>query len=189
LQIKNPELEKMSVFKDPILEKDTVKTQTTAWHVIYTKAKHEKKVAQLLASKGLEAYCPIKIEQKVWSDRIKKIETPIFRSYCFVKVSQSNYIEVLETPGVVRYLYWCGSPAIVPDIEMAEIKNWIEKNIDKEFHLQQFKQDEIVQIQSGILKNRNAQIVKQNGNSLILQINSLGLRVICSLEETILSKI
>ncbi len=63
--------------------RDQSPSQSTHWYVVYTKARHERKVAENLAAKGIETYCPLKIQTKYWTDRKKRIEVPLFSSYLF----------------------------------------------------------------------------------------------------------
>ncbi|MDT0651627.1 UpxY family transcription antiterminator, partial [Autumnicola edwardsiae] len=88
------------------------------WYVLYTKPKWELKVYENLQKKDIKAYCPTVTEVKQWSDRKKKITAPLFRSYIFVYLAEKERSEVFEVPGVVRYLYWLGKPAIVRDVEI-----------------------------------------------------------------------
>ena len=46
----------------------------------------QKKVAQRLADKGIEVFCPTKIEERQWSIE-SKVEVPYFQSYVFAKFS------------------------------------------------------------------------------------------------------
>ncbi len=55
------------------------------WYAIYTKPRWEKKVHHLLSEKGLEAYCPLNKVTRKWSDRMKTVEEPLFKSYVFVQ--------------------------------------------------------------------------------------------------------
>ncbi len=54
------------------------------WYVLYTKSRNEKKLTQLLSEKGFDVYCPLQETVKQWSDRKKKVQEPIFKSYIFV---------------------------------------------------------------------------------------------------------
>ena len=81
-----------------------------AWNVLYTKSKTEKKVFERLSSLGIDVYCPCQRTLKKWSDRKKWVDEPVFKSYIFVKSpdSESQKLQILNTPGVVRFLYWLG---------------------------------------------------------------------------------
>ena len=43
------------------------------WFVVHTKPRFEKKVEERLLSLGIEAYCPVRKEIRLWSDRKKKL--------------------------------------------------------------------------------------------------------------------
>ena len=64
------------------------------WHVIHTKARHEKKVERDLLSLGIEAFCPIIEEYRVWSDRKKKIEKPALPSMILVRLDDKKLNQV-----------------------------------------------------------------------------------------------
>ena len=44
------------------------------WHVLYTKPRHEKKVAERLSEAGYTTYCPLYKVSRQWSDRTKVVE-------------------------------------------------------------------------------------------------------------------
>ena len=50
------------------------------WFAIYTRPKNEKKVAEQLFNLGIEVYCPMVTQMKQWSDRKKKVESPLISS-------------------------------------------------------------------------------------------------------------
>ena len=97
------------------------------WRVLYTKPRNEKKVFDRLVKQGFEVYCPCQKTLKHWSDRKKWVEEPLFKSYLFVK-SPSGELEksaILETHGVVRFLYWLGAPACVKHEEIENIQKFL----------------------------------------------------------------
>lgn len=75
------------------------------WYVVYTKPKWEKKVAEQLRNKGIECYCPLITQVRQWSDRKKKVEVPLFNSYVFVQLPDSERNAVFQSVGVVRYCF------------------------------------------------------------------------------------
>jgi len=74
------------------------------WLAIYTKPRWEKKVNQLLKDKGIECYCPLNKVHRKWSDRIKTVEEPLFKSYVFVKVEDADRTKVRLTNGGVNFV-------------------------------------------------------------------------------------
>ena len=60
------------------------------WYAIYTRAKAEKKVYEQLERSGYEVYLPLTTTIKQWSDRKKKIKTPLISSYVFIKTEEKK---------------------------------------------------------------------------------------------------
>jgi transcription antitermination factor NusG len=75
------------------------------WYAIYTNPRAEKKVAGSLQVKGIEGYIPLQTTIRQWSDRKKKVEEPIFKSYVFVHIQyELEQMNVLSVPGVVKFV-------------------------------------------------------------------------------------
>ena len=64
------------------------------WFVVYTRPRWEKKVHSLLTAKSIESYCPLHKVRRKWSDRIKLVEEPLFKSYVFVRVEDKDKFEL-----------------------------------------------------------------------------------------------
>lgn len=99
-----------------------------SWYVLYTKAKAEKKAAEVFEKMDIEHYCPTVTEVRQWSDRKKKIETPLFKSYIFVDLEEKQRNLVFDNPHIVSFLHWLGKPAIVRDEEIRVIKEWLNND-------------------------------------------------------------
>jgi transcription antitermination factor NusG len=93
------------------------------WKVIYVSSRAEKKVAERLISKGIEAYVPIKREMKQWSDRKKMVESPLINGYVFVKPEALQRDDVLQVQGALQYVRYNGGDAIIRDIEIEALKS------------------------------------------------------------------
>ncbi|RYU92906.1 UpxY family transcription antiterminator [Emticicia agri] len=159
------------------------------WFVIYTKPRQEKKVANELAKISIESYCPTKKVERQWSDRKKKVETPLFTSYCFVHIEEKDRNKVFQVPGVVRYVFWLKKPAIVRDEEIEEIKRWLNDYNHEYIETRKFQDNERLIIKSGLLIDQQATVVKQNGNQLILQLENLGFTLCVSQTDMLLSPV
>ena len=96
------------------------------WYVLHTKPRSEKKVEQQLLSLGINAYCPVRSEFKLWSDRKKKIDRPVLPSMVLVKIDDKDINKVFESPLVVRYMFWMGKRAIVRQLEIDILKKYLE---------------------------------------------------------------
>ncbi|SDG46776.1 UpxY family transcription antiterminator [Psychroflexus sediminis] len=103
------------------------------WLVLYTKPRAEKKLAEQLLQDGIEAYCPVQVEIKQWSDRKKKIESPLLPSMILVNIDEDKRDRVFDRKHAVRYLYWLGEPAKVTSEEVESLRSMAE---DSQFESQ-----------------------------------------------------
>jgi transcription antitermination factor NusG len=91
------------------------------WYVVYETQMGEKS-SGTIDKDGIECYCPL-FQVRQWSDRKKKVVVPLFNSYVFVQVADSDRSLVFQSVGAVRYLFWLGKPAVVRDEEIGTIKS------------------------------------------------------------------
>ena len=65
-----------------------------SWIVVKTNSRAEKKVHERILAQGLQSYLPIQTTVTQWSDRKKKITTPLIPSSLFVKMNLLNYADL-----------------------------------------------------------------------------------------------
>jgi transcription antitermination factor NusG len=159
------------------------------WYALYTKPRWEKKVNKALEQKGIEAYCPLNRVKRKWSDRMKIVEEPLFKSYVFVRVEENDRTEVRYVDGVLNFVYWNGKPAVVRDEEIIEIKKFLNdyenvevKNIDMR------PADEVV-INAGVMVGATGRVLRVLGNNFVeVRIESLGFALTAKFEKKNLLK-
>jgi transcription antitermination factor NusG len=154
-----------------------------AWYAVYTKARWEKKVADLLARKQLESYCPLNHVERQWSDRRKLVQEPLFKSYVFVRIPESKKSVVRETEGIINFVYWLGKPAVINDYEIDLIKRFLREY--KSATLEQFpiRQNDLVEITAGPLMHQRGRIVEVGKNKVKAVLNSLGFAMIATVRN------
>lgn len=148
------------------------------WYAVYTKPRWEKKVFLLLQQKGVEAFCPINRVKRKWSDRIKTVEEPLFRSYVFVRVNEEGKTEVRMTEGVVNFVYWLGKPALVKDREIEAIKKFLDEHKQVSVESLGLQVNQKVRVNQGVLKNYEATVLSIHRNQATLRIDSLGYKLV-----------
>lgn len=159
------------------------------WYVLYTKPRNEKKVTALLAEKDINVYCPVKEEIRQWSDRKKKVAEPVFKSYIFVQLEdyKKDSVEVLLTPGAVRFLWWNGKPGVVRGNEIKAIQDFLNDYKDAEITVE-LKAGEHIKVKEGPLKDAEGKILMIKGNKAVLHLHTLGLNMTAKLPVQSLSK-
>jgi len=96
------------------------------WFVLCTKPRNELKVTNRLNEIGIEVYTPTKIEVRQWSDRKKKITTPLMPSMVLVQLLEKEVDAVFQVPGAVRFLFEHGKRASVSNEEVLAMKSYLE---------------------------------------------------------------
>ncbi len=144
------------------------------WYVLYTKPRWEQKVARELEEMEIESYCPLITEVRQWSDRKKKVTSPLFKSYVFVKMEDAHRSRVFEIPGVLQYLQWMGKPAVVRESELETIKAWLKDDHIKEVEVSHLSPGDNLTIANGSFKGKEAIIQEVGKKRLRLILKSLG---------------
>ena len=140
------------------------------WYAIYVKSRNEKKVFKTLDDIGIESFLPLITRMKQWSDRKKKVEEPLFRSYIFVNIPLSDYYKVLNVNGVVKFICFERKPVEVPENQIVAIQKYIADTDlhDVDYENIDFKEGELVRIKSGQLKDLVGRFVKINGKHRVV---------------------
>lgn len=153
------------------------------WYAVYTKPRWEKKVHSLFIEKGLVSYCPLNKVRKRWSDRIKLVEEPLFKSYVFVQVQEGQQQQVRMVSGVLNFVYWNGKPAIVKEEEIDTIRKFLNEYEDVEVKPTNLQANQAVMVKRGLLMNRTGRIRRLMNNKVEVEIESLGYTLVASLDK------
>ena len=159
------------------------------WLAVYTRPRWEKKVNKLLNEKGVESYCPLNKIRRRWSDRIKTVEEPLFKSYVFVKVNEEDRTNVRMTNGVINFVYWNGKPAVIKEKEIAAIKRFLDEYENVEVKPMDLKINQRVIITGGPLMDQQGKIVSVRQKTVKVAIDSLGYILVAHIERTKLSSV
>ncbi|WP_318349293.1 UpxY family transcription antiterminator [Aquipluma nitroreducens] len=146
------------------------------WHAVYLRSRTEKKVFDEISNKRIECYLPLRSSKRVWSDRVKIITEPVLPGYIFVRISLSEYYDVLVTNGVLKYVCFDNKPAVVSDYQINLLKLFVEHLNDKiEVSSERLRKGTFVKIINGPLKNVVGEVSETRGKSyLILRFEQLG---------------
>jgi transcription antitermination factor NusG len=144
------------------------------WHVLYTRHQHEKPVARILSSKGLEVFLPLYAAAHRWQDRTKELRLPLFPCYVFVRGGMDSQLQVLSTPGVFTIVGCAGHRATIPDGQIEGIRQMVESS----FRIEPYpylRSGDRVRIRSGMLQGLEGILVrKKNQFRLIISLEMLG---------------
>lgn len=156
---------------------------TKRWLAVYTRPRWEKKAARLLEERGIECYCPLNKIRRKWSDRIKVVEEPLFKSYVFVKIADEHRLPVRTTAGVINFVYWDGKPAVIKEKEIEAIKRFLDEYENVEAYPVGIKVNQRVRITNGSFMDLEGKVVELKGKFVKVVIDSLGYLLVAYIEK------
>ncbi|NCA76712.1 MAG: UpxY family transcription antiterminator [Alphaproteobacteria bacterium] len=163
---------------------------TLAWYAVYTRSRWEKKLMLMLNEKGIEAYVPLRKALHHWSDRKKLIDEPIIRSYCFVRITSRDYYEVLNTPGAVRYVWFSGKPAVIPERQIDTLKAVTGSDVPVTCIPDTFETGVRVRITAGQLIGLEGELISiSNKKKVIIRIDHLNQVLTLSISPLLIERI
>ena len=152
------------------------------WYAAYTNSRAEKKVLKELQKQGIEAYLPLQKRLKQWSDRRKWVEEPLIRCYIFVRIDMSDYYQVLNTNGIVRYITFEGNDVPIPGNQIDVLKKLVANEADVEVTTDNFTPGDRVKVVSGPLHGLEGELVDFRGNRrVMIRIEHIGQQLIVSI--------
>jgi len=154
------------------------------WYVVYTKPRWEKKVFSRLGESGMECYCPLNRVRKTWSDRLKWVDEPLFKSYVFVKVMEEDLPSVRWVDGVVNFVYWLGKPAIIRDTEIEKIRKFLNDYRDVIAVPLELPADSRITVLRGALMDKQGTVIRSVGKKVQIRIESIGYSLVAYVDKS-----
>jgi transcription antitermination factor NusG len=99
----------------------------TNWYAVYTRPRYEKKVAENLSKKRIQAYCPLISTPGQWLSR-RAAQVPLFKSLVFVRLAETQLDEVKSVDGVINLVFWLRKPAVIRDVEIEMIMRFLKEH-------------------------------------------------------------
>ena len=113
---------------------DRVQVAEARWYAAYTRANHERRVADQFAGRSLEHFLPQYESVRRWKDRKVRLQRPLFPGYLFVRMALQERLHVLQVPGVVRLVGFHGSPEPLPEGDIQRIREFVGQGWRAEPH-------------------------------------------------------
>lgn len=150
------------------------------WFAIYVKSRNEKKVFKQLEDIGVESFLPLITRLKQWSDRKKKVEEPLFRSYVFLRHNlkdRKEYYKIMNIQGVVCFVTIEKKPVPIPENQITAIKEYLNDIELQGLNTDDFKEGQLVRIKSGQMRDLIGRFVQTKGKHniiIIIEIEAVG---------------
>lgn len=161
------------------------------WHAVYVKSRAEKKSLAELIRRGIEAYLPLQVSKRQWSDRVKIVEEPLLRGYLFVRVSYREYVEVLKVSGVMAFISFGNEPAKIPEKQINDLKLFLEK-VNSAVHVtnENIAKGQKVRVVGGALAGIEGEISEVRGKKrIVLRFDKLGCSIFADVSTQFIEKV
>nr|MBD3623077.1 UpxY family transcription antiterminator [Sunxiuqinia sp.] len=161
------------------------------WHAVYVKSRAEKKSLAELIRRGIEAYLPLQVSKRQWSDRVKIVEEPLLRGYLFVRVSYREYVEVLKVSGVMAFISFGNEPAKIPEKQINDLKLFLEK-VNSAVHVtnENIAKGQKVRVVAGALAGIEGEISEVRGKKrIVLRFDKLGCSIFADVSTQFIEKV
>jgi transcription antitermination factor NusG len=99
------------------------------WYGVRVRSNGEAQASSELSAREFEAFLPTQRVRRRWSDRVKRLEVPLFPGYLFCKFWPQERVKVLEAPAVIQVLGIGGTPIPVSDTEIADIRTLVDSHL------------------------------------------------------------
>jgi transcription antitermination factor NusG len=172
-----------------------------SWYALTVKPQHEFRVAQSIGSvagDGVDAagdnatqgFVPVYKDKRVWSDRVKILEVPLFSGYVFARFDHTAVKgRIVRIPGVRSIVEFGGVPAALREDEIEGIR----RLVDSGFPLQPWpflKAGQRVRVEQGPLRGVEGVIQSQKDAwQMVVSLEILQRSVAVTLDRSVLKSV
>jgi transcriptional antiterminator RfaH len=148
------------------------------------RSRAEKAVYDRFIDQGIEAFLPLERKLRKWSDRKKWVEVPYINSYVFVKSSEKEYFDVLNTFNVVRFVAFEGQAAIIPEWQIDVMKKIVSSKESFHFSSHRFQKGEKIVIESGVLTGFSGEVIHDSTGKkkVLIRIDQIGYSLVVEMD-------
>lgn len=165
-------------------------TNEARWFAVYTSYKREKIVHAMLNQKGIHSYLPLQKVTRRYTRKIKTLELPLISCYLFVKITKSEYVPVLETDHVLKFIRFSKNLIAIPEEEINTLKKVVGEGIEIEVEPLSYKKGDEVEIVAGNLTGMRGKLVSVEGKKRVLiDLEHLGYSLRIAIDSKLLKKL
>jgi transcription antitermination factor NusG len=154
------------------------------WYAAYTRANHEKRVAQQLVEREVDHFLPLYSSVRRWKDRRVQLDLPLFPGYVFVRLALRERLRVLQVPSIARLVGFGGLPVALSEAEIKMLNQTSSHFALAEPH-PYLTVGKRVRIIRGAFEGLEGLLLKRKkGFRVVLSINSIARSVIADVDLT-----
>jgi transcriptional antiterminator RfaH len=154
------------------------------WYAIQTHSWYEKRVRDQLTTKAITTFLPLWQQRRRWTDRVKVMEVPLFRSYLFGYFTFQHKFAVLTTVGVARLVSCNGAPVPIPEAQIEAVRLLVTHQLRYDPH-PSLVEGMRVRVTHGLLAGvEGILVLKKSAARLLIQIEFIQQAVAVDIDST-----
>ena len=154
------------------------------WYAIQTHSWYEKRVRDQLTTKAITTFLPLWQQRRRWTDRVKVMELPLFRSYLFGYFTFQHKFDVLTTVGVARLVSCNGAPVPIPEAQIEAVRLLVTHQLRYDPH-PSLVEGMRVRVTHGLLAGvEGILVLKKSAARLLIQIEFIQQAVAVDIDST-----
>ena len=96
------------------------------WYAVHVRSKFERTVSTVLEHKNVEQFLPTYRSRRIWTDRVKTMDLPLFTGYLFCRIPLDERNRVMTIDGVVGFVGAGRQPIPVSDLEIEAVRRIVQ---------------------------------------------------------------
>ena len=159
------------------------------WFAVYTRFKREKLVTRQLEEKGITVYLPLQHLTRHYTRKKKKVSLPLISCYLFTKITQPEYIRVLETNDVVKFVQFSRNLISIPEQEIQLLKRICGEQIEVEVEPVSYHVGDKVEIVGGNLTGLRGTLLRTGKKNFLVELAHIGYSLRMEVDPALLHKV
>lgn len=119
----------ITMYSEPSSLTEDVVQSEMLWYAGYTASRHEKRVAEHFAQRGVEHFLPLYETIHRWNNGRHRVQLPLFPGYIFVRIALRDRRRVIEVPGFARLVGFNSLPCPLPEADIRRMKEALNKGV------------------------------------------------------------
>ncbi|MBX2814542.1 MAG: UpxY family transcription antiterminator [Saprospiraceae bacterium] len=156
------------------------------WFAVYTKFKSEKFVCAQLQRKGIECYVPINRLVREYTRKRKVVELPLIHCYVFVRIVKEQYVSVLETSHVFKFIRFSRNLISIPNQEIDLLRRICQEQMDLHTAPLEFSAGRLVEVIGGNLTGVRGKLIEHNGRNFVVELDHVGIGLHMEIDRQLL---
>ena len=150
------------------------------WYALKVSNRSEPLAAHALRLRGFEVFSPVVTERRLYADRFKNVDVPVFAGYVLIRWDGRLKKNILSAPAVQYFVSFGSTPIEVQDDEIAGIRRMIENGGQPVPYLATGHR---VRVETGVLAGVEGIYLRRSRGQLVVSIQLIERSIALHVDE------